>query len=105
MDISKVEVIVLDYNTDGVQLTDSTDNVFWPIWCRMRVPRVGRPFLTGNYYSRVGQPKSFNSFTMDFVSEFKILMKEGLKIGFNKIVGVRPGRFLGDAPGRCDVLG
>lgn len=105
VDISKLEVIVVDYNVDGVQMTESTDNVFWPIWCKLGSPRIGRPFLVGNYYSSVGQPNDFNSYTMDFVAEFKTLKEQGLKIGYNKVVDVRPGRFLGDAPGRCDVLG
>lgn len=105
IDLSEVKLIVIDYNMDGVQLTDSTDNVFWPIWCRLKIPRLGKPFLVGNYYSSVGQPKSFNSYTLDFINDFKALIARGLKIGFNKVVAVRPGRFLGDAPGRCDVLG
>lgn len=105
VDINKLDFIVVDYDTDGVQMTESTDNVFWPIWCRLGTPRIGRPFLTGNYYSSVGQPKCFNSFMLDFVTEFKKLMDQGLKIGFNKVVHIRQGKFLGDAPGRCDVLG
>lgn len=105
VDISKLEVIVIDYDLDGVKITKSTDDVFWPIWCRMRIPRIGRPFLAGNYYSCVGQPKSFNSYTEDFVNEFKTLMSQGLKIGFNKIVAIRPGKYLADSPGRCDLLG
>lgn len=86
-------------------MTDSIDNVFWPIWCRLGTPRIGKPFLAGNYYSAVGQPKSFNLFMLDFVTEFKTLIDQGLKIGFNKVVEIRQGKFLGDAPGRCDVLG
>ncbi|XP_037040257.1 uncharacterized protein LOC119077180 [Bradysia coprophila] len=105
VDINKVEFIAIDYNTDGVQMTDSTDNVFWPIWCRLGSPRIGKPFLTGNYYSSTGQPKSFDAFMLDFVNEFKALTDEGLKIGFNKVVEIRMGIFLGDAPARCDVLG
>ncbi|XP_037052029.1 uncharacterized protein LOC119085688 [Bradysia coprophila] len=105
VDINKVEFIAIDYNTDGVQMTDSTDNVFWPIWCRLGSPRIGKPFLTGNYYSSTGQPKSFDAFMLDFVNEFKALIDEGLKIGFNKVVEIRMGIFLGDAPARCDVLG
>lgn len=34
VDLNKQDFIVIDYNTDGVQITESTDNVFWPIWCR-----------------------------------------------------------------------
>ncbi len=105
VDINKLESIVIDYNVDGVQMTDSTDNVFWPIWCKFRFPRIGKPFLVGNYYSNVGQPSDFNLYTMDFVAELKTLKEQGLKIGYNKVVDIRPGRFLGDAPGRCDVLG
>lgn len=105
VDTNKLNFIVIDYNTDGVQMTESTDNVFWPIWCRFGAPRIGKPFLTGNYYSSVGQPKCFNSFMLDFVNEFKTLMEQGLKISDDKILGIRQGKFLGDAPGRCDVLG
>lgn len=105
MDINKLDLIVVDYNTDGVQMTDSTDNVFWPIWCRLGTPRIGKPFLTGNYYSSIGQPKIFNTFMLDFVTEFKTLIDIGLKISSSKVVEIRQGIFLGDAPGRCDVLG
>ncbi|XP_037050688.1 uncharacterized protein LOC119084716 [Bradysia coprophila] len=105
LDASELEIIVIDYDTDGVEMTDSTDNVFWPIWCKIRTPCIGRPFLVGIYYSSTGQPKDFNCFTSDFVSELKTLKEQGLKIGYNHVVAIRPGRFLGDAPGRCDMLG
>lgn len=105
VDVSKLDTIVFDYNTDGVQITESTGDVFWPIWCRLRIPNVGKPFLVGNYHSRIGQPRSFNSFTDEFVSEFKTLMADGLKVGLNKIVTIQPGIYLGDSPGRCDMLG
>lgn len=105
MDTSQIETIVIDYDTDGVHMTESTDNVFWPIWCRLGSPRIGTPFLVGNYYSSIGQPKDFNLFMSDFVTEFRTLMEQGLQIGYNQVVAIRPGRFFGDAPGRCDVLG
>lgn len=105
VDTNQMSTIVIDYNTDGVHMTESTDNIFWPIWCRVGSPRIGSPFLVGNYYSCIGQPNDFNLFMLDFVNEFRMLMEQGLKIGYNNVVAIRPGRFFGDAPGRCDVLG
>lgn len=70
VDKSKLECIVIDYNTDGVQITDSTDNVFWPIWCRISTPRIGGPFLVGNYWSYKGQPKEMSIFLEKTLENF-----------------------------------
>lgn len=104
IDVSTLKRIYIDYDMDGVQVTDSTNNVFWPIWVRIGPPYIGKPFLVGNYHSSIGEPKNSNSYTLDFVNEFKKLVDNGLEVD-GKTIEIRVGRFLGDTPGRCMIMG
>lgn len=105
VDVTDLKLIVIDYNTDGVQISKSTTQVFWPIWCRLRVPYIGKPFLTGLFYSNSGGPKDANSFIFDFVNDFKHLILNGLEVNNKTTISIRAGRFMGDSPGRCDMMG
>ncbi len=89
---------------DGVRICKSSTRAFWPIWCRIRIPLIGEPFLVGNYVGK-GAPHDFNSYVYDFTMEFKKLKENGMHIGANKVIMVRFGRFVGDSPGRCDIFG
>lgn len=104
VDISALHIINIDYDMDGVRVSESTTNVFWPIWAKISRPYIGKPFLVGNYHSTVGEPKNANSYTIDFVNELKMLVKNGLEIE-GKRIEIRAGRFLGDTPGRCLIMG
>lgn len=105
VNINNIDLIIIDYNMDGVQISKSTTQVFWPIWCRLRTPYIGKPFLIGIYYSNKGGPKDANLYILDFVNEFKTLILNGLKVSGKKTISIRAGRFFGDAPGRCDMMG
>lgn len=103
VDVEKLDEISIDYDMDGVQVTKSTTNVFWPIWVRIGPPYIGKPFLAGNYYSSVGEPKDSNLYTLDFVNELDTLIANGIEVN-GKIIRVRVGRFVGDTPGRCLIM-
>lgn len=104
VDISTLHVIHIDYDMDGVQVSESTPNTFWPIWAKISHPYIGKPFLVGNYHSTVGEPKDANSYTADFVNELKALIDNGVEID-GVTVEARAGRFLKDTPGRCLIMG
>lgn len=104
VDISALHLIYIDYDMDGVIVSESTPNSFWPIWARISRPYIGKPFLVGNYHSSVGEPKDANSYTLDFVNELKMLVENGMEVE-GKIIEIRVGRFLGDTPGRCLIMG
>ncbi|KAG4074680.1 hypothetical protein HA402_004551 [Bradysia odoriphaga] len=103
VDVSQITELVIDCDMDGVRICKSSTRAFWPIWCRIRVPWIGEPFLVGNYVGK-GAPKDFNLYVYDFVKEFKKLMMNGLLVG-DKTIIIRFGRFIGDSPGRCDTFG
>ncbi|XP_037050731.1 uncharacterized protein LOC119084771 [Bradysia coprophila] len=105
IDVNGLQFMIIDYNTDGVQISKSTTQVFWPIWCRIRNPYIGQPFLCGIFYSNSGGPKDANLFILDFVNELKYLITNGLKVNNKTKIPIRAGRFMGDAPGRCDIMG
>lgn len=104
VDVSALPLMHIDYDMDGVRVSESTPNTFWPIWAKISRPYIGKPFLVGNYHSTVGEPKDANSYTMDFVKELKMLIKDGLEID-GKRIEIRAGRFVGDTPGRCLIMG
>lgn len=89
---------------DGVRICKSSTRAFWPIWCRIRIPWIGEPFLVGNYVGK-GATKHSNLYVYDFVTEFKKLKENGLRVGVNKVIMLRFGQFVGDSPGRCDIFG
>ncbi|KAG4076430.1 hypothetical protein HA402_005873 [Bradysia odoriphaga] len=103
VDISTLHLIHIDYDADGVKISESTPNTFWPIWAKISRPYIGKPFLVGNYHSTVGEPKDANSYILDFVKDLKMLVENGIEVD-NKKIEVRAGRFLGDTPGRCLIL-
>lgn len=104
VDVSGLDLIYIDYDMDGVKVSESTPNTFWPIWARISRPYIGKPFLVGNFHSSSGEPKNANTYTLDFVNELKMLVKSGIEFG-GKIIKVRVGRFVGDTPGRCLIMG
>lgn len=104
VDISGLHLIRIEYDMDGVKVSESTPNTFWPIWVKISRPYIGKPFLVGNYHSTAGEPKNVNSYTIDFVNELKMLVKNGIEIE-GKRIEIRAGRFLGDTPGRCLIMG
>lgn len=104
VDVSQIDVIVIDCDMDGVRVCKSSTYSFWPIWCRISAPFHGNPFLTGNYFGK-GEPKDANSFVYDFVTEFNDLMRNGFKVAGGKTIFVRFGKFIGDSPGKCLIFG
>ena len=59
---TEIGVIV---NIDGIPLTKSTNNTFWPITGRVLEPVNGPPFIIGIYYGSK-DPDNFNVFLTNF---------------------------------------
>ena len=68
--------ILLAFNTDGVQLTESSTNEFWPIYGKIQ---SGKPFLIALWYGH-SKPNDFNEFFQDFVEEAICLEDNGICI-------------------------
>jgi len=66
------EVINLAFNTDGVDVIESSPACFWPILSQCHGCRV---FLIALYYGNT-KPNNFNDFFHDFVEETKYLKKK-----------------------------
>ena len=88
-------------NVDGVPLTKSTNNQFWPIVGRIVKPVCSSPFTIGIYHG-AKDPKSFNDFLDDFVTESLTLKEEGFfHMGIETKVKI--GGFICDAPARAKL--
>lgn len=73
----------LHVNVDGLPLTKSTRDQFWPILCRAGNCEGSKPFSIGIYY---GQCKALdhNAFLQQFVSDLKVALQQG-ELGKNII--------------------
>lgn len=92
--------------------------MFWPIWGRIRDPKIGTPFLIGLYYDEKKEPSNANCLLQMTVAEIKDILKYGLQCGqFNDIklsdgsdttgskINIVIGNVCLDTPARCHVLG
>ncbi|CAN7950832.1 unnamed protein product, partial [Ixodes hexagonus] len=96
------DVIFLNVNVDGLPLTKSTCDQFWPILCQVTNCGKMQPFPAGVYY---GQSKalSANSFLEPFVSELEDILANGICIQ-DKVVAVKILAFVCDAPAKAYIL-
>ncbi|KAM7286796.1 uncharacterized protein ISCGN_003897 [Ixodes scapularis] len=95
--------IILHVNVDGLPLTKSTRDQFWPILCQAANCAGSDPFPVGVYH---GQCKALQSnvFLSPFVSDLKGVLSEGVAIG-NRVFRVQVGAIICDAPAKSYILG
>ena len=89
----------LVFNTDGVSLTESSSNGFWPLYGRAQ---PGRRFIIALFYGD-SDPTDFNEFMYDFIEEAKVLLRCGVHIA-KKHYKFRTSYFTGDTPAKAHVL-
>lgn len=95
--------IVLHINVDGLPLTKSTQDQFWPILCKVANVEASEPFPVGVYYGK-SKASHANVFLRKFVHELKEVLKQGFTIA-NNVVGVLVGAIICDAPAKSYILG
>ncbi|CAN8028629.1 unnamed protein product [Ixodes persulcatus] len=89
-------------NVDGLPLTKSTTDQFWPILCCVRNCGKLDPFPVGVFY---GQCKALdaNIFLEPFVAELKEALEQGVLIE-GKVVNVELSAIVCDAPAKSYIL-
>ncbi|XP_064462334.1 uncharacterized protein LOC135372802 isoform X1 [Ornithodoros turicata] len=96
------DVLSLHFNIDGLPLSRSTRDQFWPILCRTANCGDGQPFFVGVYYGK-SKPSDVNIFLRPFVTEVQEVLESGIAIQ-HKLVGIKITVIVCDAPARAFVL-
>lgn len=92
--------ISLQVNIDGLPLFKSSNIQFWPILARISNSLQSSPFIIGLFCGN-HKPENIDEFLKDFVSEMKVIDKQGMEIGgLQKKLGVSIACFICDAPAR-----
>jgi hypothetical protein len=94
------EVILVQFNVDGLPLHKSTNNQFWPILGRVK--GIESVFVVGIYEGN-SKPNDFNDFLKDFIEEAVDLESTGINFNGQIINFVIEG-FICDAPARAELL-
>ncbi|XP_035703854.1 uncharacterized protein LOC118434429 [Folsomia candida] len=84
---------------DGLPISKSSKKQFWPILGRCINVANNVPFLIGLYYSDNSKPVDVSEFLQPFVTEFKKLSQEGIRIN-GILYQVRLQCIVADAPAR-----
>ncbi|XP_077561437.1 uncharacterized protein LOC144177729 [Haemaphysalis longicornis] len=94
--------VIIHINVDGLPLTKSTRDQFWPILCHVANCEGSEPFPVGVYY---GQAKALeaNVFLEAFVTDLNTVLQKGELLG-NSRVKVQLGAIICDAPAKSYIL-
>ncbi|CAN7976054.1 unnamed protein product [Ixodes persulcatus] len=96
------ECLYLQINIDGLPLTKSTRDQFWPILCRVANCGNGCPFPVGVFCGQ-SKPEDPNLFMQAFVRDMVSLLETGILINGSR-VAVRLTQIICDAPAKAYVL-
>lgn len=97
------DTIFLNFNIDGLPISNSSLSQFWPILASIsQVDFHTEPFVIGIYHGNT-KPDSNNEFLKLFVDELEDLLKSGIKFK-NMNVKICVGAFICDAPARAFIL-
>lgn len=101
---SNVDEVKIAIGIDGLPISKSSSNQFWPILAYIKVesPLPKQVFLVGLYYG-TEKPHCSNDFLLDFVEEAKELTSNGILINsvkINVIINV----FCCDSPAKSFIL-
>jgi len=97
------EILLIDFNTDGMALHKSGNVELWPIQIRVANIYNSKPELVG-IYKGPSKPFSAEEFFAAFVSELKEIQQEGGIIFYGKIRPVSLRCFIADMPARSFSL-
>lgn len=95
--------IALNFNMDGLPISRSSRDEFWPILCNIAgMPNIA-PMTIGIYYGK-GKPSNVNKFLMPFVNEISEILEQGILINL-ATVSVKINCFICDTPARALIKG
>lgn len=93
----------LQINVDGLPISNSSSQQFWPILCRIiEVPTLD-PFVLGLYYG-LDKPKSSNQLLNKVVNDLKDLLAHGLELPSGQRIQIGLASVICDAPARAFLL-
>lgn len=93
----------LSFNIDGLPISKSSKQQFWPILCKINNFENHKPIIVGIYYG-LCKPPSAQEYLSKFVSELKDIMQNGVHTNL-KIVKVANIFFICDTPARSFAKG
>lgn len=97
-----IDELILDINIDGVPISKSSNNCFWPILGRLSNIANDKIFVIG-IYQGYAKPKNFTEYLNPLVEELQSLLNN-----YNyasKVIKFKIGIVIGDAPARASILG
>lgn len=103
--LSEMEVVTLDFNMDGLSLSNSSQSKIWPIMAAFPNRLDVSPIVVGAYFG-YKNPASVDDFLSDFVQEMSYLLQNGVRVTPRKIlkpISVRT--YICDAPARAFITG
>lgn len=93
--------LLLTFNIDGLPISKSTKNEFWPILCKINCMDIA-PLVLAIYFGSTKPPLEL--FLRPFVDELLKLLKDGLVIK-NQMINFKIRCFICDTPARCFIKG
>ncbi|KAB0804230.1 hypothetical protein PPYR_01200, partial [Photinus pyralis] len=96
-------VLEVDINIDGLPLSKSSNNQFWPVLGCLTMLKCNSPFVIGVYCGRQ-KPSTPSELLDTLISEYSSIKTNGILFQ-NKIYFVRFAKFICDAPAKAFVLG
>lgn len=99
-DVQKIELAI---NIDGLPVTKSTGTSLWPILCQIKSVKMLNKYVfpIALYYGSQKPPA--NDFLLDFVTEAKILIQNGIEINGNNL-DFKIGMLVCDTPAKAHIL-
>lgn len=91
----------LQFNVDGLPISKSSSQQFWPILCHITELKRSPPFVVGIYYGE-DKPRSSNQYLSQFVQDLRTL-QHVTNDGGNRI-SIKIHSFVFDAPARSFIL-
>ncbi|CAN7984520.1 unnamed protein product, partial [Ixodes hexagonus] len=95
--------LLININIDGLPLSKSTKDQFWPVLCQVINCGPSAPFPIGVYYGKA-KLVCVNTFLQPFVADTNQVLSEGVLLK-GKLVPVKLAAIVCDAPARAYILG
>lgn len=94
--------VLLSFNIDGLLLSKSSKDQFWPIMAQAKDRGNNVPSLVGVFYGKC-KPLEANGFLKAFVDKLQELLQQSVPVR-DKMVTVRLGAIVCDAPAKAFIL-
>lgn len=95
--------IELNINVDGLPISESGNDQFWPILYNIHGMAHIKPMVAGMFYGKT-KPSKIEEFLDPFVHEIEPILTDGISINGHRL-SVRIRAFICDSPARAFVKG